>query len=289
VGNLLLGKISQAGASGLTDVIGAYERNRTWISRVPTHSFWFSRFISGIHKRVGGIRRQDEPIGIEVLHCINKILESEWQRGPGKAEKKRIAEMGIWVIGGFCTGLRGEEMLQIELAGTVNSLKFMRKEVDPYFMFVVSGRTKGNQLTGASKFGVPCISKTLGTGIRPGRWIGRLSMILKAEGIRSGRLFRRRLDPSSLCEWEDDFFTLLEQVQSTMNLIDEGKVVRDGFGIMSLTRRGVTIHARNMRVDEDIIKTVNRWMKGGGTGAARLDMIEPEALAPLYVRYSLAL
>jgi hypothetical protein len=48
-----------------------------------------------------------------------------------------------------------------------------------------------------------------------------------------------------------------------------------------------------MRVDEDIIKAVNRWMKGGGTGAARLDIIElyskPEALAPLYLRYSLAL
>jgi hypothetical protein len=96
-----------------------------------------------------------------------------------------------------------------------------------------------------------------------------------------------------LCEWEDDFFTLLEQVQSTTNLIDEGKVVRDGFGIMRSTRRGVTIHARNMRVDEDIIKAVNRWMKGGGTGAARLDMIElyskPEALAPLYLRYLLVL
>jgi hypothetical protein len=154
--------------------------------------------MSGIHKRVGEIRRQDESITIEVLHCIDKILESEWQRGPGKAEMKRIAEMGTWIIGGFCTGLRGEEMLQIELAGTVNSLKFMRKEVDPCFMFVVSGRTKGNQLTGA-KFGVPCISKTRGTGIRPGRWIERLSTILKGEGIRSGRLFRRRLDPSSLC------------------------------------------------------------------------------------------
>jgi hypothetical protein len=30
--------------------------------------------------------------------------------------------MGAWFIGGFCTGLRGEEMLLIELAGTANSL-----------------------------------------------------------------------------------------------------------------------------------------------------------------------
>jgi hypothetical protein len=82
------------------------------------------------------------------------------------------------------------------------------------------------------------------------------------------------LDPPSLVEWEDDFFTLLEQVQATTNLIDDAKVVRDIFVILRTLRRGVTIHARNMRVDEDIIKAVNRWIKADGKGAARLDMIE---------------
>jgi hypothetical protein len=90
-----------------------------------------------------------------------------------------------------------------------------------------------------------------------------------------------------LCEWEDDFFTLLEQVQAMTNLINEGKVVRDKFGIERTLRRGVRIHAQNMAVDEDVIKAVNRWMKGDGNGAARLGMIElyskPEALAPLYL------
>jgi hypothetical protein len=42
--------ISHAGVSGLSDVVGAYERNRCWISKVPTHTFWFHRFMVGIHK-----------------------------------------------------------------------------------------------------------------------------------------------------------------------------------------------------------------------------------------------
>jgi hypothetical protein len=33
-------------------VIGSYKRSRVWISLVPTHSFWFTRFMSGMHKMV---------------------------------------------------------------------------------------------------------------------------------------------------------------------------------------------------------------------------------------------
>jgi hypothetical protein len=69
----------QAEASGLLDVIGAHERNRSWISKVPTHTFWFHRFMVGIHKRVGEIRRQDETLSIDVLHAVDRILEARWR------------------------------------------------------------------------------------------------------------------------------------------------------------------------------------------------------------------
>jgi hypothetical protein len=61
-------------------------------------------------------------------------------------EEARIAEKGVWFTGGFCTGLRGEEVVRIELAGTANSIEkwMQRGEKDPYFMFVVSVRSKGN-------------------------------------------------------------------------------------------------------------------------------------------------
>jgi hypothetical protein len=70
---------------------------------------------------------------------------------------------------------------------------------------------------------------------------------------------------------------------------ERSRELRDKFGINRTTRRGATAHARNMQVDEDIIKAVNQWMKYDA-GAARLDMIELysdlNALTPPYLRYS---
>jgi hypothetical protein len=114
--------ISQAGASGLGEAVGAYEKGRMWISKVPTHSFWFNRFMTGIHKRVGEIKRQDEPVTIDVLHKIDELLEMEWHRTEDPILRGKTAEMEAWIVGGFCTGLRGEEMLLIEYAGTAKSV-----------------------------------------------------------------------------------------------------------------------------------------------------------------------
>jgi hypothetical protein len=64
------------------------------------------------------VRHQDEAITIEVLHAVESILESKWNQAGRPDVKKRVAEMGAWFIAGFCSGLRGEEMLLIKLAGT---------------------------------------------------------------------------------------------------------------------------------------------------------------------------
>jgi hypothetical protein len=79
--------------------------------------------------------------------------------------------MGTWFCVGFCTGLRGKEMVRIEFTGTANSVAvWMDKGLDSYFMFVVSGRSKGNQISG-SKFSVPCVAVAAGTNLQPGRWL----------------------------------------------------------------------------------------------------------------------
>ena len=51
-----LANITQAGVGGLGDAVGAYERNKVWISSSPTHSFWFNCFIIGVHRQVGDYR-----------------------------------------------------------------------------------------------------------------------------------------------------------------------------------------------------------------------------------------
>jgi hypothetical protein len=264
--------ISQAGAAGLGDAVGAYEKGRMWILKVPTHSFWFNRFMTGIHKRVGEIKRQDEPVTIDVLHKIDELLEMEWNRTEDPILRGKTAEMGAWIVGGFCTGLRGEEMLLIEYAGTAKSVDNVTSENEPYFTFVISGRTKGNQLSGA-KFGVPCVGTTEGTHLRPGKWVKRLVESKKAAGVRGGRLFTRKLLPAKLFEFENDFFTLLERVQAQTTLIAKDMDVRDAYGIMRSLRQGLTSHAKNMGIPEEDLKGFNCWrseIKSGGAG--RLDM-----------------
>jgi hypothetical protein len=130
---------TQAGVTGLSDLVGGYKKSKMWISGVVTHSFWFTRFMEGLHKRIGEVRHQDEPITIEVLHELDQILEAEWRQARLPAQKRQIAEMGTWFIVGFCSGLRGEEMLLIELAGTARDLAFLSDVACPHFILVVSG------------------------------------------------------------------------------------------------------------------------------------------------------
>jgi hypothetical protein len=99
--------ILQAMVGGLQDLVGALEQKCMWISNVKSHQFWFSWFMTGIHKHVGQVRKPDKELLIDVLHAADKILEEQWLSAQSPAQKKRIAAMGSWFVGGFCTGLRG--------------------------------------------------------------------------------------------------------------------------------------------------------------------------------------
>lgn len=285
--------ISQAGAAGLSDVIGAYERNRTWISRVPTHSMWFStRFVKGLQRRHGQVIKQDWAPPIEVIHAVESALELKWRSTNNKKNKKRVAEMGVWFIVGFCSGLRGEEVPLVELAGTANSLKFLNELPTPHFLLIISGRTKGNRNSGA-KFELPIAKITRGTHLQPGKWIKRLVDIIASEGRTQGRLLQRALNPPQPCEFQDDFYTILEHVQATTNLIDDELNIREEAGILRSLRRAVTDHARNMKIPKDSIDAFNRWHKERKGDNVSQEMIDRYStvgnLKPLFLEFSLAL
>ena len=273
-GRSFITNATQAGVSGLSEVVGGYEKNRVWISKSVTHSFWFSRFMEGLHKRVGEVTRQDEPISIDVLKTIEVILEAEWGEATRTDTKRQIAEMGSWFIAGFCSGLRGEEMLLIELAGTAAGLAFRSDPECPHFMMVISGRTKSNQVGGA-KFSLPIAWTTEGSHLFPGKWVERLIEIMASKGETGGRLFRRKLMPARLYEFEHDFFRLIKEVQATTDFINKSMIVEDSYGMLRSLRRGMTSHAQNMRIHRDWLQTFNRWNKGHSTtGIGRMDMVD---------------
>jgi hypothetical protein len=60
-------------------------------------------------------------------------------------ERKRVAEMGIVFIVGFRSGVRGEELLLVDLVDTrLASLQSLDHVVIPHFKLFVIGRLKGH-------------------------------------------------------------------------------------------------------------------------------------------------
>ena len=119
--------------------------------------------------------------------------------------------------------------------------------------------------------------------------------IKRLSGETHGKLFRRRLRPAKILEFEDDFYKVLERVQDTSDLISKELCVRDMFGISRSLRRGVTAHSKNMRIDKELRDAINRWGREANTklGVARLDMGDTyttlESIMPLILEFSQSL
>ena len=158
-------------------------------------------------------------------------------------------------------------MTLIELAGTSASLRLLfhpEPDLPAHFLFLVSGRTKGHQESGA-KFALPCVGVTQ-SGLKPGRWVYRYCMDMDKCGFRTGRLFtmgragRLQKKQPRLADFEDAFYSTLEAIQAQHNsLIPPDVVVREVYGILRSLRRGVTAHATNERIDGDLLAAINRW------------------------------
>jgi len=90
----------QASAEGLGDRVGACEKTKTWITGSTMFGFFFSRFMAGIHERVGERVIQDEPISIELMQCIDEHLKAKWlavaeQHPIDNRKMLKIARQGV--------------------------------------------------------------------------------------------------------------------------------------------------------------------------------------------------
>jgi hypothetical protein len=160
----------------VTTVVGAHEKKRLWISGVPTHSFWFFRFMEGLKRWVGEVIKKDELITIKVLHVVEMLLERDWQSAKNDKEQKRVSEMGVIFIVGFCSGVRGEELIIVNLVDTAASFKELAHLVMLHFKLFIVGRLKGHG--SEKKMSIPVVGITEGTGMQPGKWIQRLLGVL---------------------------------------------------------------------------------------------------------------
>jgi hypothetical protein len=249
--------------------------------------------MTGIHKRVGEEVKRDEPISIDVLREIHRVLDRRWvkeakRRRPSRRKLLKIARADYWFIVGFCSGFRGEENLLLEFEGTFASLVNLtspRGKTRKHFESVVAGRTKGLSLSGA-KFGVPYVAITGKSKLEPGIWAHRYCWLLKTSGQVGGYLF-----PGTLADYEDMFYPMLEGIQSQRpDLISAKLNVREDFGLFRSIRRGGASHALNMDIRRNLVTAINRWRGEMNSEVPRVDMpgsyTRLDTIQPTRLRYS---
>ena len=295
-----IANIHRSSASGgLGDRISSTKGASSYVSNCPTHTFWFGKFSRGISRRVGSVTKRDKPIMVPLLLGLLNQLKNKYDSATTNKGRLEAAQMGAWLSNGFCTALRGEEMLLIEQAGTRASMEHLEpgRHEHPYHLLTITGKTKNNRSCGAS-FQIPAAAKTK-TGINPSEWQGLYLMELDKAGRTGGYLFGKEDGSKArLGDFEENFFSTLEeyagsQENTTTKLISENIDIREEFGLWRSLRRGVTAHAINQGVDPLLIHQINRWrteMNNQAGSTVLLDIYaELEALLPTALRYSLAL
>ena len=104
----------------------AYETSKVYQTHCPTYGYWFERFSLGCHKRMGDKVVSDYGLSIEIFNEIMESLELEWREATTEAERDKITEFANLMVFGFVCGLRGEEIVKVDIAGFLKYLQVSR-------------------------------------------------------------------------------------------------------------------------------------------------------------------
>jgi len=272
----------------------------TFFTNSPTNSYWFKRFIQGVHRRMGDIWIPDRALTIDELLKSLELLEEDWQDFAHDTQHKlQIALLASALCAGFSGGLRGEEVPRADLGLVREHWKeAVEHERAPHVPWAMVGRFKNE--TGEKVFYQPLaiVSKS---GIENGKWIKRAVDSYAKLGIVSGPFFRvqkkgggfRRAKQSDL---DPDFISVLLRVQGRWpNIIPPSVNVQDEYSIRRSLRRGSTTQAGNMQIPKEVIEANNRWRKHGNSRGVLpgMSMVErysdAKASIMALLRYSLGL
>jgi hypothetical protein len=252
------------GGTGLTTI--ADGRGTSTFTASPTYSFWFRRYMTGCHRRMGDTWIPDRATTMEeVLHCY-MVLEEDWTRyahDPAKRLETTLAAMLL--IGGFSGVLRGEELPKIEL-GAIR--KHWSEAVEhpstPHVPLVLSGRFK--QTNGERLYFLPLACRSQ-AGIEIRLWTYRLLQTYQALGVVSGPVFRvvqkgGKVKRSSVGDLDVLFHGVLARVQERWpRVLPLAVKIQDEISVRRSLHRGSTMEASNRGIPKEVVEANQRWSK----------------------------
>jgi hypothetical protein len=150
----------------------AQNTTRIWVTTCLSYGYWFERFMRGVHKRMGEEVRSDFALSIKVLQRILGRLDKQWGDARTIETRQLVVEIAMFLVSGFGLGLRGEEVVKMDIAGYLTYFEAGQDHATLlHVMILLLGRFKGE--TGKWWHLLPIVWKTR-SGIEMGTWATRL-------------------------------------------------------------------------------------------------------------------
>ncbi len=261
----------QASVEGGLDAIAVRNTSKLTQTSCPTYGEWYERFSLGLHKRMGDVVRQDKAISVEVMGALMEEFEKDWisleREGGEDEEREKILFGALFAVVAYVVGLRGEEVPLMDLAGTRNH--FSRAvhtgpnangECMAHVVIALLGRFKGE--TGKKYHYMVSVLRTK-SGLKPGKWIGRMLKWYRDRRITNGPVFRKKNGKRGKAkDYELEIFERLERIQRDQpSLLAPDLDVTEAFGLSRSFRRGSDSRAMAEALAPEIIELNNRWRK----------------------------
>lgn len=239
----------------------AFESTKTYATSCPTYGYWFERFMLGCHKRMGDVTVSDYALSLNLFWELLVQLERDWNGATTERKRFGIAEFANLVNFSFLTGLRGEEVMKVDLAGFLKYLDVGAEDPrHPHVMITILGRLKGE--TGERYHLLP-MARVTRSGVMAGKWADRLARLMIGRGRTNGWIFRDRSGvQAKIGSYNDQFFSRLARIRlGSPHLFEPQIDIGEAYGLRRSLRRGSTTEARNRGVPAPIVDMNNRWRK----------------------------
>ena len=279
-----------------TSMVWRSEKARFVATTAPSDSEWHTRFMSGLHARVGDRRKRDAAISIAQMITIQELLEEDWEAAVlagDVAEQRAVAETACFFLVGYCASLRGFELPKIVLTELRDQIALDPVNGDlPHVGIPLWGRFKAR--SNAIQKLLVFIAADTPSGLKPGIWVNRLVEVLAALGISSGWLFQDVTGQQRPMSYfaEGFYEKLFAARERDPSLFEPGVDIYDDYHLERSLRRGATTRATNAKVPKDDINWINRWNTGGAeivSGPMRVIYADQKQLLETFLRFSSAL
>jgi hypothetical protein len=166
-----------------------YETQKLITTPCPTYGYWYQQFSLGLHKRMGDVVRSDYAVTLALVKELLEQLSSEWTVSVNARERKRIADMGFLLSAGFLCGLRGEEIMKVDLGGLIKYLEVgCVHPWNPHLAVALLGRLKGEI---GERYHIMVMAQESQSGIVGGVWGDMVVEVNRNVGRSKGNVFTK--------------------------------------------------------------------------------------------------